>query len=143
MKRISPPEAYVQDTGTEKGRGVFASRDFNQGELIEAAPVLVLLKPFQELPPRIQRIVYNWQNLTSGENNSSGLIYGYGSMYNHNNPANMRYEANAEDEVMYYYAARDIQKDEELTVNYNDTQGAPDSKDDNWFKKHNIKPIVN
>ncbi len=143
MKRIISPDVYVEDTGTEKGRGVFAKRNFTQDELIEAAPVLVLFKPFQELPLRIRRIVYNWQNLTHGENYSSGLIYGYGSMYNHNNPANMRYEANAEDEVMYYYAARDIQKDEELTVNYNDTQGAPDSEEDNWFKKQNIKPIIN
>ena len=138
-----PPDAYVQDTGTEKGRGVFANRNFKKGELIESAPVLVLLKPFQELPPRIQTIVYNWQGLTKGKTHSTGLIYGFGSLYNHNNPANMRYEANADDEIMYYYAAEDIDKDEELTVNYNDANGSPVSKDDNWFREHNIKPIIN
>ncbi len=143
MKKIIPPDAYVKDTGTEKGRGVFANRNFTQGELIEAAPVLILLKPFQELPPRICMIVYNWQSLTQGDAPSSALIYGYGSLYNHNNPANMRYMASAEDEIMYYYAARNIQKDEELTVNYNASQGAPDSMDDNWFKDRNLEPIIN
>ncbi len=143
MEKILPPDAYVQNTGTEKGRGVFANRNFSQDECIEAAPVLILLKPFQELPPRIRMIVYNWQSLTRGDTPSSGLIYGFGSLYNHNNPANLRYEANAQDEIMYYYAARDIRKDEELTVNYNATQGDPVSEDDNWFKDRNIKPIIN
>ncbi len=137
MKRVVPPDAYVQDTGTDKGRAVFAGRDFTKGELIEAAPVLVQPDPFHSLTPLVQRIVYNWQQLTQAKSYSSGLIYGYGSIYNHNNPANMRYEANANDHVMSYYAARDIKKDEELTVNYNDTMGGPVSKRDRFLDKHN------
>ncbi len=143
MNKILPPDAFVQDAGTEKGRGVFANRNFAQGERIEAAPVLILLKPFKELPPRICEIVYNWQTLTQGDTPSSGLIYGCGSLYNHNNPANMRYEANADDNIMYYFAARDILKDEKLTVNHNAAHGDPVSEDDNWFKEHDIKPIIN
>jgi hypothetical protein len=139
--RVTSPCIYIQDTGSEKGRGVYAGRDFQEGELIEAAPVLILFRPFTELPPRIRQIVYNWGELTKGPP-ASAAIYGYGSLYNHDNPANIRYKANAEEEVMNYFAARDIVKDEELTVNYNAAQGEPISEKDDWFELHGIQPIT-
>jgi hypothetical protein len=141
IEKILPPSVYVKETGTVKGRGVYAGRNFSKGELIEAAVVLILTRPFSDLPPRIRRIVYNWGALTKGAK-SSGLIYGYGSLYNHNNPANMRFEANGQEDIMYYFAAQDIMKDEELTVNYNASNGQPVSENDNWFKMQGITPIV-
>jgi hypothetical protein len=37
---LKPPSVYVKDTGTAKGRGVFALRDFTAGEVIELCPVV-------------------------------------------------------------------------------------------------------
>ncbi len=139
---IYPPEAYVQDTGTEKGRGVFAARDYSKGEVIDTCPVVVLYRRFDQLPPKLKTLVYNWGALTAASKPASALVLGFGSLYNHDNPANMCYQADAEELVMRYVAARDITKAEELTVNYNATHGKPDSDDDNWFRRNDIKPIV-
>ena len=42
MNRIHPPDVYVADTLTGKGRGVFAGRDFREAEVVEVAPVIVI-----------------------------------------------------------------------------------------------------
>ena len=139
---IQPTTAYINDTGTEKGRGVFADRDYQKGERVESAPVIVLTRPFRSLPPRLKTIVYNWGALTNGEP-SSAVALGFGSMYNHNNPANMRYEANIANDTLNYITVQDIAEGEELTVNYNNTEGAPESKNDDWFQRNNINPLSN
>ncbi len=139
---IYPPEVYVQDTGTEKGRGVFAARDYAEGDLIDSCPVVVLYRRFDQLPPKMKTLVYNWGALTAATIPSSALVLGFGSLYNHDNPANMCYKADAEALVMSYTAARNIAKGEELTVNYNATHGQPVSDDDAWFRRNNITPII-
>ena len=140
MDRIVPVEGYIKETGTEKGRGVFAGRNFCKGEIIEIAPVIVMRRPFKSVPPVLQMVVFNWGVLAKLPRPASAVVLGYGSMYNHANPANMRYFANPEDETMHYVAVTDVAKDEELTVNYN----AGDSEvsvADVWFKRRNIEPI--
>ena len=135
---IYPADVYVKDTGTIKGRGVFASRDFSAGELVEACPIIILLRPAAQLPPRIKTIVFSWKDLRK-TSPSSALVLGLGSIYNHDNPSNMRYEAIPENEAMHYITVRDVQKDEELTVNYNAGGGGPTSDNDSWFKEHGIE----
>jgi hypothetical protein len=39
---VVPSSGYVKDTGTPKGRGVFASRSLQAGELVEVCPILLL-----------------------------------------------------------------------------------------------------
>jgi len=137
---IQPPEVYVKDTGTEKGRGAFAIRDFKEGELVEECPVIILLRPIDLLPPRLKTMVFNWGALTKSSA-SSALSLGFGSMYNHANPACLRYEANPENQSMRYIAVRDIKKNEELTINYNEGGGSHVSEKDTWFEGRGIKLI--
>ena len=60
----------------------------------------------------------NWGHLTKGE--SAGcLALGWGRMYNHATPANLRYFAFAEERELHCFADRDIEINEELTINYN------------------------
>lgn len=140
MNSIQPSDIYVKDTGTIKGRGVFALRDFAQGEIVEQCPVIILLRAYEQLPPRIKTIVFNWGNLAK-TNPSFALSLGYGSLYNHDNPANLRYEAVPDNTTIHYIAVRAIKKDEELTINYNAGGGSHVSEEDTWFKQHNIAPI--
>jgi len=137
---IQPPEVYVKDTETEKGRGAYALRDFKEGELVEECPVIILLRPIDLLPPRLKTMVFNWGALTN-TSASSALSLGFGSMYNHANPASLRYEANLENQSMRYFAVRDIKKDEELTINYNAGGGSHISDKDTWFEGRGIKLI--
>ena len=140
MNPIHPADIYVKDTGTIEGRGVFALRDFAQGEVIEQCPVIILLRAYEQLPPRIKTMVFNWGNLAK-TTPSYALSLGFGSLYNHANPANLRYEAMPDHNTIHYIAVRAIKKDEELTINYNAGSGSHVSEQDSWFIQHNIAPI--
>ena len=139
--RILPPDVYVGDTGTPKGRGAFAARAFRAGELVEACPVVPFNLTVGDIPKDIERIMFGWGFLI-GEPGPQAIVLGYGSVYNHDNPANMRYEADAGAQVLRFLAVRDIAADEELTVNYNALGGGAEWDDDAWFRRMKIKPIV-
>lgn len=138
---LSSPGVYIKDTGTPKGRGVFASRSFKDGEIVEVCPVIILRGPFMELPEELKKIVFDWGVLANMPG-TNALALGYGSMYNHNNPANMRYTASQAEHLLRFIAVRDIIPNEELTVNYNATGGGAEWGDDNWFVRMKVDPIV-
>lgn len=140
ISAIQSADIFVKETGTKKGRGVFSARKFSEGELVEECPVIVLIRPLDRLPPRLQTVVFNWGSLTK-TSASNALVLGFGSMYNHDNPASLRYEASLENESMRYIAVRDIKKNEELTINYNTGGGSHISETDSWFKARNIELI--
>jgi len=77
---INSPDVYVKDTGTKKGRGAFAAKNFKKGDLVEECPVIILLRPIDQLPPRLKIMVFNWGNLTNSPP-SNALSLGFGSMY--------------------------------------------------------------
>jgi uncharacterized protein len=139
--RIEPPSVYVANTGTPKGRGVFASKSFHQDEVVEICPVLVLHGSFPKLPAELQRLVYGW-HLLAGEPGTHAVALGYGSLYNSANPANMRFEADRNEALLRFVAARDIAADDELTVNYSSTGGGAESTTNDWFKRLNMKFIA-
>lgn len=132
----SPPLA-IRETGTARGRGVFALRSFEPGEVVEIAPVLVLRCDFDDLPEQLKTYVFDWEHLT-GVPRSHAMALGYGCMYNHANPANLRYEADARGAVMRYVAARKINAGEELTINYSGEKGHHESESDDWFERHDV-----
>ena len=53
------------------------------------------------------------------------FVLGYCVLTNHSFAANTIYKRNYEEKKMEYYAEKDIQKDEEILINYN---GDPDDK---------------
>jgi uncharacterized protein len=128
---------YVRNTGTGKGRGVFSARRFRRGELVETAPVIVFTSACS-LPRIIANVLYNWEQQT-GEPNTRAIALGYGSLYNHDNPASLSYTADRSARLIRYIAARDIAADEELTINYSAAKGECASAEDNWFERHGVK----
>lgn len=138
---ILPPAVYVKNTGTQRGRGAFAGRAFRMGELVEACPV-VLFDPLPsgELPLEIRRIVFGWGKLLGLPRRRPAIVLGYGSIYNHSNPAGMRCEADATNSILRFVAIRDIEADEELTINYNCIDSGV-SSDDIWFKETGVTRI--
>jgi uncharacterized protein len=138
---LTSPNVYVKDTGTPKGRGVFARAGFAGGQVVEVCPVVLLRMPFEELPAGVERLVFNWERL-AGVPGTQALALGYGSLYNHDNPANLRYEADETGLLLRLTAVRDIPAGEELTINYNADGGAPVWDDDNWFERMGVEPIT-
>jgi SET domain-containing protein len=137
---IESPPLAIQDTGTSKGRGVFARRAFAKDEVVEVAPVLVIKGDFDDLPELLKTYVFDWETLT-GVPNAHAVALGYGSIYNHANPASLYYQADARASLLRYRAARDIQAGEELTINYNAEGGVHEWADDNWFERFDIALI--
>jgi hypothetical protein len=129
---ISSPSVYIKETGTAKGRGAYASRAHARGETVEACPVVLFSGAYTAVPEEVRKLLFNWGVLA---NTDSGhcLALGYGSLYNHANPANMRYEADAVSRLLRFIAIRDIAADEELTVNYNAVGGGHESEQNTWF----------
>ena len=110
-----------------KGRGVFARRSIPEGEVIETCPVLVL--PAEQVgddPARhaLAAYIFEWGPGTVA------LALGYGSLYNHSQQPNARYE-DIGGRTKLFVALRDIAPGEEITVNYN---GEPENRTLVWFE---------
>ncbi|OIN92350.1 MAG: hypothetical protein AUJ20_08150 [Comamonadaceae bacterium CG1_02_60_18] len=138
---LTPPIVYIKDTGTVKGRGVFAARAFVKDEVVEVSPVVAFMLAPLPLPPAIHRILFNWGYLV-GKPGPQAIVLGYGSLYNHCNPANLCYRADEPSQTMIYVAARHIAANEELTINYNAHGGGAVWHDDAWFERMQITPLV-
>ena len=124
----------LRDTGSPKGRGVFALHAFREGEVVEICPVVIFETPSQALPEVIDRLMFDW-GVLANRPGTDALALGFGSLYNDDNPANMRYEAIPSESVLRFIAVRDIKADEELTINYSARGGGASWHDDNWFDR--------
>lgn len=101
----------------EKGRGVFALRDFKKGEVLENAPVIPVSKEsVVENGEAPDGYLLQWDGLF--ENEEFCMPLGYIMMYNHADEPNIEIENDMEEYTMTVKAARDIKKGEELCWNY-------------------------
>ncbi|MDQ2994397.1 MAG: SET domain-containing protein-lysine N-methyltransferase [Pseudomonadota bacterium] len=130
---------YVKDTGTSKGRGVYAAETIEPGEVIEECPVVQVTTPFEDLPMEIRRLVFDWHDL-AGMEGVAVLALGFGSLYNHANPANAHYKASADGMFLNFIANERIEQDAEITVNYIDSSGSSAPDDNSWFNMAGIDP---
>lgn len=133
----------IRPTGTAKGRGVFALRDFESNEVIEVARVL-LGKFGGGDGGAFKHFEFAWSTLIGQEGTrlyQAAIALGQGSFYNSADPANMRYEADEAAEVIRFIAARPIAAGEELTINYSAVGGGTTSTTEAWFDRMKIKPI--
>lgn len=108
-----------------KGRGVFTQRLIRKGEIFERAPVIVL--PAREWENVERTVLFNY---CYGWGEDSALALGLGSFYNHSYQPNAVYTRDFAEQVIEYTALRDINPEEEITVNYNCD---PNDLDPMWF----------
>lgn len=101
----------------EKGRGVFAMRNIQEGEVIEISPVVPVAKAnVIENGDAPDGYLLQWDAETEGEEYAMPL--GYVMLYNHNDEPNIMIEADYEEYTMTVKASRNIKSGEELTWNY-------------------------
>jgi SET domain-containing protein len=113
----------------KKGRGVFALKDFQIGDLIENCPVLTFTPKERKYCEKtiLNYYVYPWKSLKS-----AALVLGFGSIYNHSFSPNADWKQDFKKVTMVYKAIKPIKKGEEITVNYN---GEPDDDTPiDWFE---------
>jgi SET domain-containing protein len=105
------------------GRGVFAARSFQPGEMIEDCPVLLVpASTVSEL--HLDGYCFEW------DEDRCAIALGYGSLYNHSWRPNARYDHDHELDVVTYTAVRSIEAGDEITINYT---GDPDGRMGLWF----------
>ncbi|MFC4802116.1 SET domain-containing protein [Neobacillus sp. GCM10023253] len=110
------------------GRGIFATRDIHNGELIHEAPVIVSPgKDYKYLTKTIMRDYVFWWDQ---DNDEVALALGYGSLFNHSYRPNAIYGLNFANRTIDFYAHIDIKAGEEILINYN---GEPDDDESLWF----------
>ena len=114
---------------SKKGRGVFAMKSFQEGDLIEKSPVIKLTPKERKHCEKtiLYSYVYPWRSTRS-----ACLVLGYGELYNHSFEPNADWKQNFKTGSMVYRAIKPIKKGEEILINYN---GEPDDKKPiDWFE---------
>ena len=104
---------YIKNVA-EKGRGVFAAKPIRKGDIVEAAPVIVIPDEDVDLIDQTAMADYYFK---WGESHFA-LVLGYGSLYNFSELPNLSFEVDLINEVMVYRAIKSIKIDQELTVHY-------------------------
>ncbi|HEU4838528.1 MAG TPA: SET domain-containing protein-lysine N-methyltransferase [Micavibrio sp.] len=102
----------------EKGRGMFALRDFKKGEILETAPVIPVAKEnVVESGEAPDGYLLDWDG--HYENEEYCMPLGYIMMYNHSKEPNIMLDQDYDKYTMQAIAIRDIRKGEELCWDYN------------------------
>lgn len=123
-------QLFVQETEDGRGRGVFAARDYDQGETVEISPVWLINMRWEDLPHSLKLVVYDWGVLTQSPTPACAVALGAGSLFNHSSTANLKFQARQDQRAIAFIAQRDIAKGEELVVDYNSDMGDSGTS---WF----------
>jgi hypothetical protein len=101
------------------GRGVFATRRFIAGELVESCPTVEV--PATDVTGRLGDYIYSSVN-----DGKIVLVLGYGMLYNHSADPNVEYIQD-EPTTIEFHARRAVEPGDELTISYGnewwDTRG--------------------
>lgn len=109
-------------------RGVFATVQFNPGDIIEEAPIILLQQHERELLQTTS--LFGYYFLIGNEDTPVVLGLGNSSLYNHNCPANAVYTISLKTKSIIIKANKTISPEEEITLNYN---GNPDDDTPVYF----------
>lgn len=132
MNRILPSDKiYISQSKIPKAeRGVFARVVIKKGELIERCPVIHIPEHDSDRVNESNLVEYIYY---LGENKDQmTLTLGFGSIYNHAYSPNAEYKANLNKSYIDFVAIKNIEKDDEITVNYN--QGSLSNTHPLWFE---------
>jgi hypothetical protein len=111
-----------------RGRGVFATRALQAGEVIERAPVIVI--PGDEWDDMAETTLADHCFSWGPGLQDAAIVFGHGSFYNHSYSPNARFERLPDERLMQYVARRAIAPGEEITINYHEGQ---ESQAPLWF----------
>ena len=126
---IQQAQIFVADSDTH-GKGVFAAKDIEAGEIIEICPVLLF--PRAELPYVRNTVLDDYYFDWGDDEAFYAFCLGYGSLYNHSYQPNAEYGMDFENQTIDFYCVKDIPAGSEIFVNNN---GDIDNDTKVWFEK--------
>ena len=104
------------------GRGVFATRRYVKGQLVERCPTVEVAD--SDVTGRLDDYVY-----TSVKDGDVLLVLGYGMLYNHSADPNVEY-IQEEPSIISFRALRTVKPGEELTIDYGES----------WWETRGLEP---
>ena len=125
MAKKKPPNGAGSGLKVTKGplgRGVFATRAFAKGDLIEVCPTV-------EVPDGDVSGLLNDYVFTSVKDGDVLLVLGNGMLYNHSQNPNVEYVQD-EPTTITFRALRKVKSGDELTIDYGDE----------WWDTRGLKP---
>jgi SET domain-containing protein len=93
------------------------------------------------LPTEFKRRSFDWSGLIAKRKGQIAFPLGYGSMYNHANPANLTYSGLRSTNVLMFVANQVIKAGAELTINYDERSGVNRSSESPWATRNDIELI--
>jgi SET domain-containing protein len=117
VDKIINGDIFVSNAG-HKGRGVFTSKVFNKGDVIEICPVIEI--KYKEHQMLTGHILENYTFVWNTQKRSAAILLGFGSLYNHHKRPNADYLKNVREGVMVFKAIKRIKAGEEITIDYGD-----------------------
>ena len=100
------------------GYGVFATDDIGENTVLEEVPFISISQgvahDYAFLFPRGGTPIEE----TVGVKNEIVLVFGYASLYNHNDFPNASWKTDVSDRLFVFFTKTHIKKDEEITVYY-------------------------
>lgn len=111
-----------------KGRGVFTSVHIVSGTVIEESPVIVMSSEDRQLLDKtlLHDYIFEWGKSKDKCCMALGLV----PVYNHSYTSNCEYFMDFDEETIQVKTVKEIEKGEELTINYN---GDWNDKKKVWF----------
>nr|AWJ66330.1 hypothetical protein [uncultured bacterium] len=113
-----------------KGRCVHCAEDIKKGSLIEICPVITLSVEDTKLIH--QTHLYDYYFGWDEDKDTSALVLGYGSLYNHSPTPNAESDRLMAAKELHIIAIQDIPAGKEITINYQGT--AKNSPCEIWFE---------
>ena len=101
------------------GNGIFTSEPIKANTIVEVSPVIVMKHTERKLLDQtlLHDYIFEW-----GERKKQCcMAMGYVPLYNHSYDSNCEYEMEFDKEIIVVRAVRNIEKGEELFINYNGT----------------------
>ena len=118
--RIAGRKGLVVSEGP-RGRGVFATRTFAEGEVVEVCPTVEISEGGGDLAN------YLFESTTEG---MFLVVLGFGMLYNHSADPNVDYYQD-DDETLDFVTLRRVERGEELTISYGEE----------WWSARDEEPI--
>ena len=101
------------------GNGVFTSEPIKANTIVEVSPVIVMKHSERKLLDQtlLHDYIFEWGN----RKKQCCMALGYVPVYNHSYDSNCEYEMEFDKDIISIRAVRNIEKGEELYINYNGT----------------------